>query len=357
MKFNSVIFAFWLYQIHPNRRIIQHLLCNDLERHYNPLLREAKRGADLYSSILSTAPEIGICPCSGMMMTPGGLIIVPEESWHTSHIFPIRPRSLHLAASSKLLKMLHILSMSSSILLPRLLQGIPDLCNKRKTFEAEIILRVITKISSPILKEQSFDSLFHLFRSESPSIRPVCEVPLHHIGRALLSEESAMRSQHLGVRMMLHAFQHANPFFLLSEQEILELIFWAFFEQERLQNLDAALFGLPPQSRLSWDNVLKMDYTKILQEANQGGLLNRALHFSAQKKREHLEKQRRVEIKEQLEKQRRVEIKEQVQSILEDIIYTVVSSSECANLPATNANKKIVSVSVSVSVKDAVPHD
>jgi hypothetical protein len=145
--------------------------------------------------------------------------------------------------------------------------------------------------------------------------------------------------------MMLHAFQHANPFFLLSEQEILELIFWAFFEQERLQNLDAALFGLPPQSRLSWDNVLKMDYTKILQEANQGGLLNRALHFSAQKKREHLEKQRRVEIK------------EQVQSILEDIIYTVVSSSECANLPATNANKKIVSVSVSVSVKDAVPHD
>jgi len=300
-------------------------LCSELKRHYSPLLREDKRGADLYSSTLSTAPEIGICPCSGMMMTPGGLIIVPEESWHTSHIFTRKQGSLHLTASSQLLKILHILSMSSSILLPRLLQGIMVL-EKRQTFEAMIILRVIMKLGAPILKEQSFDSIFRLFRSESPSIRPVCEVPLPHIGRALMCEDSDMRSQHWGVKGMLYEFQHANPSFPLSFEEMLELIFWAFFEQGRLKNLDAALFGLPNQSLLCWSAVLQMEYTDIFRVANQGGLLNRAIHFCIEKKREELEKQRRVKIK------------QQVQSILEDIIYAVVSSSECANLPATNAN-------------------
>lgn len=337
MKFFYLFLAFWLNRIYPNRRFIQRLLCNELERNYNPLLREDKRGADLYSSTLSTAPQIDICPCTGIMMTPVELRIVPESS-HTSHIFTRRPQSLHLAASSQLLKMLHILSMSSSTLLPRLLQGIM-FPRERQTFEAMFMLHVIMKLSSPILKEQSFDSLFHLFRSESRIMRQVCEVPLHHVGRALMCEDSDMKFIHWGMKGMLYIFQLVNPSFPLSEQEILELIFWAFFEQERLQNLDAALFGLPPQSRLSWDNVLKMKSTEILQEANQRGLLNRALHFSIQKKREHCEKQRLVERN------------QQVKLILEGIIYAAVSSSELANLPAKNATQNIV------SAQDAVPYD
>ena len=339
MKFFYLFLAFWLNRIHPNRRFIQRLLCNELDREYNQLLREDKRGADLYSSTLSTAPQIDICPCTGIMMTPIELRIVPESS-HTSHIFTRRPQSLHLAASSQLLKMLLILSMSSSTLLPRLLQGIM-FPRERQTFEAKIMLRVIMKLSSPILKEKSFDSIFHLFRSESRSMRPMCEVPLRHVGCALLSEDSDMKFIHWGVKGMLYIFQLINPSFPLSEQEIIDMIFWAFFEQERLQNLDAALFGLPPQSRLSWDNVLKMESTKILQEAKKCGLLNRALHFSIQKKREHREKQRLVERN------------QQVKWILEGIIYAAVSSSELANLPAKNATQNIVSA----SVQDAVPYD
>lgn len=339
MKFFYLFLAFWLNRIHPNRRIIQLLLCNELEKNYNPLLREYKRGADLYSSTLSSAPEIGICPCSGMMMTSVEVIVVPESS-HNSGIFPRRPRSLHLTTSSQLLKMLCILSMSSSILLPRLLQGIMFRC-QRQTFEARIMLRVITKLSSPILKNQSFDSIFRLFRSESPSMRPVCEVPLPHIGRALMCEDSNMRSQHWGVRMMIYAFQHANPSFPLSFEEILELIFWAFFEQGRLKNLDAALFGLPNQSLLCWSAVLNMEYTDIFRVANQGDLLNRAIHFSIQKKRE------------QREKQRLDERNQQVKWILEGIIYAAVSSIKVANLPATNANQNIVSS----AEPEAVPYD
>jgi hypothetical protein len=172
-------------------------------------------------------------------------------------------------------------------------------------------------------------------------MRPVCDVPLRNVGCALLSEDSDMKFIHWGVKGMLYIFQLINPSFPLSEQEILEMIFWAFFEQERLQNLDAALFGLPPQSRLSWDNVLKMESTKILQEAKQCGLLNRALHFSIQKKREHREKQRLVERN------------QQVKWILEGIIYAAVSSSELANLAAKNATQNIVSA----SVQYAVPYD
>jgi hypothetical protein len=339
MKFLYLFLAFWLNRIHPNRRFIQRLLCNELDRDYNPFLREDKKGAELYSSTLSTAPQIDICPCTGIMMTPVELRIVPESS-HTSHMFTRRPRSLHLAASSQLLKMLHILSMSSSTLLPRLLQTIM-FHRERQTFEARIMIRVIMKLSSPILKEQSFVSLFHLFRSESRSMRPVCDVPLPHVGRALLSEDSNMKFIHWGMKGMLYIFQLVNPLFPLSEPEILELIFWAFFEQERLQNLDAELFGLPPQSRLSWDNVLNIECTEILQVANQRGLLNRALHFSIQKKREHHEKQRLVERK------------RQVKWILEGIIYAAVSSCELANLPAKNATQNIVSG----SVQDAVPYD
>jgi hypothetical protein len=101
-----------------------------------------------------------------------------------------------------------------------------------------------------------------------------------------------MRAQHYGVKMIIHKFQHANPSFPLSFEEILELIFWAFFEQERLDNLDAALFGLPPQSHLCWSAVMNMDYTVILEKANQRGLLNRAVQVSIMEKREQCEKQR-----------------------------------------------------------------
>lgn len=283
MSFLNLLLAFWLNSIHPNRRFIQHLLCNQLERHYNALFQENERGAYLYSSILSNAPEIDVCPCSGMVITQFGIINVPKSS-NDIHTLRRNPRKLRPVASRQLLKMLCILSMSSSILLPRLLQGIMS-PSQRHTIEARIMLCMIMTLSSPIFENQSFDSIFHLFRSESPSMRPVCRVPLHHIGRALLSEDSNMRSQHWGLRMMLYAFQHANPSFPLSFEEILELIFWAFFEQDRLKKLDAALFGLPNQSRLGLSAVLNIEYTEILREANQGGLLNRAIHFSIQTKR------------------------------------------------------------------------
>jgi hypothetical protein len=150
-------------------------------------------------------------------------------------------------------------------------------------------------------------------------MRPVCDVPLPHIGRALCCEEIQMRRQHYGVRMMINTFQHANPSFPLSFEEILELIFWAFFEQERLQNLDAALFGLPPQSHLCWSAVMNMDYTVILQKANQRGLLNRAIQVSIMEKRE------------QCEKQRLDERNQQVKCILEGIIYAAIRSSKLVN--------------------------
>jgi hypothetical protein len=143
-------------------------------------------------------------------------------------------------------------------------------------------------------------------------MRPVCDVPLPHVGRALLSEDSNMRSQHWGMKGILYTFQLENPLFPLSEPEILELIFWAFFEQERLQNLDAELFGLPPQSSLSWDNVLNMECTEILKIANQNNLLNCAIKFSIQKKRLD-------------------ERNQQVKLILESIIHAAVSISELAN--------------------------
>jgi hypothetical protein len=273
----KLLLTFFLLKKPADKELIR-LVCRELEGHYNPLQREQMQQAQLlYSYILVTGKFFEVLG-SGYVPTPFGVYRHPAWMQYVSAETIQRNRVIHLSASNQLLRIFSLISFSSSMLLPRLLSKDGKIA--RKYFGAKILSHVILKLSIPNVE------MFNMFNfsRKLKKVRCCCYVPRPFFGDCP-ADHFECRNHELN--KLVREFLSRNPHFSLSFTEVIDLIFWAFMKQNNLKAQDAAMFGL----HFLDSDVNKIHYINpkdILDIANQGWLLNRALSLFSNKKNDML---------------------------------------------------------------------
>ena len=321
MSFLFLFLTIWLYKIQRNPKLRQ-LICSELEGFYNPLredcIEEAMR---LYQFMLVTGESFGVCQCSGWVTTPFG--VFQHRNWELlSRVIFSQKRdfTIHLSQSKQLRCMLSLISLSSSMLLPRLFAGFDGRFNT-SYFSALILTRMMKKLQIPVLKIET-DFFCRIPPIRHSALRACCYVQPPSVKNAgWMTPYGHFKYQNNQLNKEVRDFLKSNPDFTLNFKELIDLIFWAFMQQDALKTQDAANVGLPWVD-INENRWLRMEPRKILDEANQGMLLNRALSLASDNKMKQLE-QIRIE-----------ERDEQVRCILVSIVEEAMHSSDAARVPA-----------------------
>lgn len=321
MSFLFLLLTIWLYKIQRNPKLLQ-LICRELEGHYNPLRKDNMEEAMLlYQCMLVTGESFGVCQCSGWVTTPFG--VFEHCNWEMSSRILFshsRDFNIHLSQSKQLRCMLFLISLSSSMLLPRLFAGFDGRFNT-SYFSALILSRMMKKLQIPDLKVEKY------FFCKIPPIRhsgliTCCYLQPPSVKNAgWMTPYGHFKYQNNHLNNEVRDFLKSNPDFILNFKELIDLIFWAFMQQDALKAQDAANVGLP-SSAVDEKRWVRMEPRKILDEANQGMLLNRALSLASDNKMKQLA-QIRIE-----------ERDEQVRCILVSIVEGAMHSSDAARVPA-----------------------
>lgn len=321
MSFLFSFFLIWLLKIQPNPKLRQ-LICSELERCYNPLRKDNMEEAMLlYQCMLVTGESFRVCQCSGWVTTPFG--VFQHRNWKmSSRVLFSRERDfrIHLSQSKQLHCMLSLISLSSSMLLPRLFAGFDGRFNPNY-FSALILSYMMKKLQIPDLKIET-DIFCRIPPIRHSALRACCYVQPPSVKNAgWMTPYDHFKYQHNQLNKEIRDFLKSNPVFPLNFKELIDLIFWAFMQQDALKGQDAANVGLPwaDINEVRW---FRMEPKKILDEANQGMLLNRALSLASDNKMKQLE-QIRIE-----------ERDEQVRCIIVSIVEGAMHSSDAARVPA-----------------------
>ena len=273
MTLLEFLLLFWWNNIQPNREHIT-LVSREHEMLYNLPPLFAFKQASLYCDMLTSSKSQVICHFdNGRVYTPYG--VFQSHFWKNTAICVSMDgtqhcETMHLCASARLLMTNTMMSMVSTILLPRLLEG---LGRTRKLFSLRMIFQIIAKLSIPKL---TVDLLPHIgsngLRTEiNLVLSPQCMVTLNH-----------PIPQNLQINRIVRDFLAENPDFPLTCYQIADLIYWAFRQQDILQRQDARMFGL--------DYLLMTNYwlgfidTTIFRIINHHRLFGRALHLVVKKK-------------------------------------------------------------------------
>jgi hypothetical protein len=264
------------------------LLCRELEGHYNPLNREQMQQAQLlYSYMLVTGKCLEVSQGSGSVPTPFGVYLHP--AWMQKYLSPDtiqRNRLIHLSASKRLRKIFSLISLSSSMLIPRLLTKDGKIA--RKYFGAKILSRVILKLCTPNVELYNPKEWYDHLAGNRNTVRCCLYVPRPFYGHwTMTSSCGHFKYCNDELNKLVREFLERKPHFSLNFNEVIDLIFWAFMEQDELKAQDAAMFGL----HFSHTNDKRFLYTnprEILDIANNEWLLNRALSLFSIEKNEML---------------------------------------------------------------------
>jgi hypothetical protein len=293
LLFLFLLFSFSTSQPNSLRtKILLRILRNEFQD-FDSLLRE---GALLYRDMLSTSLPLTVCPDKG-----GRIEGVRYGVRHfTSLSFVprfLRPsmssgkETTSLSASRRVRNACMLLSFSSSTLLSKFLGRRVDDSFMRpflptsflptslqNSFRATILLRVMLKLSIPVLKfEDVCDSLPNY---QCHALRPlICSVP------SPFGRDSWSSKQNERLNAHIRDFLATNPHIEITWQEFVRIVEWAYKHQNILQRADSAMFDLDCTCiyRLGWDGL---DPATILMLANKNRLLDRGLCMYLQAKKE-----------------------------------------------------------------------
>jgi hypothetical protein len=275
----NLLFIFWLYNIQQNKQLREawNLHCSEFR-----LGQDIEASFLLYSCILNTGPSFELCCCSGLVFTPFGFCKV--------EVNPVRlmldrtEYNIHLKASKRLMRMLRLMTMSSSILLPRLFPGVD---RKHWQFRTNVLMHLMRKITHPtIWKTNSFNG----FSDSSYSFTSGWRMNLLVVSPLDSKVSACSRSftaaanpcdaifRHQKVCEAIIAFLQSNKDFPLNYGELIKLLHWAFMHQEGRRKMNARMFEMQ-LSDITSSQILGMTPEKIFQDANRGNLLTLAIRY------------------------------------------------------------------------------
>ena len=236
----------------------------------------------LYSCILNTGPSFELCCCSGLVFTPVGFCKVEVNLVRLMLDRTIY--SIHLRASKRLIRMLKMMTISSSILLPRLL---PKFVRKHLQFRTNVLMHLMRKITHPtIWKTNSFkffsDSSYSFpsgWRTNLLVVSPLdSKVSARCRSFTAAANPCDAIFRHQKVCEAIIAFLQSNKDFPLNYGELIKLLHWAFKHQEGRRKMNARMFEME-LSDITSSQVLDMTPEMIFEVANKGNLLTLAQRF------------------------------------------------------------------------------
>jgi hypothetical protein len=293
-------FIFWIYYIQQNRQLREQweLHCSGVSLGRDSMDHEAS--LLLYSHMLTTGASFVPDWC-GYVSTPWGRCYVKGRTLNTipngvkpiistipNGFKPIIFDPTHLIASKRLMRMLKLMTMSSSILLPRLL---PRLLPGFGGCRARILMHLMRKIRYPTLIksktffQKEFANFPQGFNSGWRTNLLVVPPLDSRVSAQYTPTENPCDAifRHRRVHEGITDFLKNNPSFPLNFGELLDMVHWSFMHQQNLRKMNARIFGLTLSDRTS-NQLLEMTPERIFEVANEGNLLTVALKFFLKEK-------------------------------------------------------------------------
>jgi hypothetical protein len=274
----NLIFIFWLYNIQQNKQLRE-------EWKFGQDSMDSEASFLLYSHMLTTGASFVPSSILGAVFTPWGVCYSKGRRNRLAPFgfSPVIYDTIHLRASKRLMRMLRLMTMSSTILLPKLLPGFGR-CRAR------ILMHLMRKIRYPtIMKSNSFQNFFASFPQSSitgwrTNLLVVPPLDSRASAQCTAAENSCDAIfRHSGVNKSITVFLQKNPGFSLNFGELLDMVHWSFMHQQNLRKMNARMFGLNFLD-LTSNQVLEMTPERIFEVANEDNLLTLALKFFLKEK-------------------------------------------------------------------------